>query len=67
MCIRDRLNGEKRPIGEIMDIVPGLRDYVEKNGFNPAFPEDIGRIARDVYKRQILLNSHDSLKQGLSY
>jgi len=40
------LNGEKRPIGEIMDIVPGLRDSVEKNGFNPAFPEDIGRIAR---------------------
>ena len=29
-----------------MDIVPGLRDSVEKNGFNPAFPEDIGRIAR---------------------
>ena len=40
------LNGEKRPIGEIMDIGPGLRDSVEKNGFNPAFSEDIGRIAR---------------------
>lgn len=33
------LNGEKRPIGEIMDIVPGLRDSVEKMVLTPLSPK----------------------------
>lgn len=38
------INGEKKPVGEILSQVPGLRDTVEKNGFAPVSSESCSRV-----------------------
>ncbi len=38
------VNGEKMPIGSVMNQIPGLQETVEKNGFDPTSKESVANI-----------------------
>lgn len=41
-----QINGEERPLGSILEVVPGLRETVEQNGFDPKSEESLGNVIK---------------------